>query len=114
MYEEFMEISAAYQDEPFLIYGSFPIGYCLSGAEPAVEQVWPDLDSYSRQQLAAALQELEQEQRWPLIVFAYTWGPDYRYAPEKWADIENFAIKNAYQVVYRSERFLVYSKENAQ
>ncbi len=111
MYQEFMEVSAPYRGGMAVIYGSFPIGHYLSDTQPALGQIWPDLPSYSLEQLQDALHRLEQEQSWPPLIFAYPFGPDYRYAPEKWLEIEAFAQRNAYTLSYQSEHFLLYSRE---
>lgn len=107
-YEEFSQIMAPYRDRELILYGSFPIGYWITGMQPALDQAWLDLDSYPAEKMETALAGLEQEQRWPVIAFSYTWGPDYIYAPEKWQLLEAFADKNGYEEVYRSEQFVVY------
>ena len=108
LYEEFLSLFQGCEGEPLLMYGSFPMGYYLSGMEPAAGQVWMDLDSYSVGQLNEALEDLEQRGEWPVIALAFPWWPDYIYAPEKWALLDSFAMRNGYEVAYQSETLVVY------
>ena len=110
MYEEFVELTQDQQGEPLLLYGSFPIGFYLSEMEPATGQIWMDLDSYSLEQMDEALDGLEEEQEWPVVIFAYTFGPDYRYGLDKWERLEQFVTDNEYGISYESPFFRMYEK----
>ena len=98
-----------YRQKKLLTYGNLPGLHYALGMDPALSNLWPDLDSYAYSDMESELQSLQGQSFW-IITAAKM--PDYTGdMQKKYSLLQDFIYNNGYEIEYRNEEFIVYGKE---
>ncbi len=95
-------------DEKVLLFGTVPGLSYVFDLEPAIDTIWPDLDSYSLQAFSNQLELLSQTKEAPVII----WGknsPEFAVTAQKTQLLLDYIDDGAYNKVFESDRFTVYT-----
>ena len=96
-------------DARLLTYGNLPGLHYALGMDPALSNLWPDLDSYACADMEAELQSLQGQSFW-IITAAKM--PEYTGdMQKKYSLLQDFIYNNGYGIKYRNEEFILYGKE---
>ncbi len=107
------ELYAALKDEGLLqdkvlLFGSVPgLAYILD-MEPAIDTVWPDLDSYSTSKFDDQLMELSTSGEIPAVIMGKDLA-EYANIDEKYDILMDYIVNHDYNKVFENDRFIVYS-----
>jgi hypothetical protein len=107
------ELYSALSDEGLLqdkvlLFGGVPgLSYILD-MEPAIDTVWPDLDSYSTAKFDDQLMELSASGSNPTVIVGQELA-DYANIGEKYGILMDYIVNHDYNKVFENNRFVVYS-----
>ena len=91
-----------------LLFGGVPgLSYILD-MEPAIDTVWPDLDSYSTTKFDDRLMELSASEGAPVVIIGQEMA-DYANIGEKYDILMDYIVNHDYNKVFENNRFVVYS-----
>ena len=94
--------------EKTLLFGGVPgLAYVLD-MEPAIDTVWPDLDSYATAKFDDQLMALSQDESGPVIIIGQE-RAEYANIDEKYDILMDYIVNHDYNKFFESERFIVYS-----
>ena len=111
------ELYRALQDEDILgkkaiLFGAVPGLSYIFDLEPAINTVWPDLDSYSTSKFSAELSRVSDEESDAPIVIMGQNLPEYANIQAKKDVLMDYIASNDYNKVFESDRFTVYAPAN--
>ena len=98
-------------EEKVLLFGAVPGLAYVFDMEPAINTVWPDLDSYSVQKFDDQLMDLALSEVKPVVVIGNEM-PEYANIHEKYDILLDYISVHDYNKVFESERFTVFSGGN--
>ena len=107
------ELYAALKDEGLLqdkvlLFGGVPgLSYILD-MEPAIDTVWPDLDSYSTSKFDDQLMELSTSGDTPAVILGKDLA-EYANIDEKYDILMDYIVNHDYNKVFENDRFIVFS-----
>ena len=109
------ELYAALSDEDLLrrkalLFGGVPGLSYIFDMEPAIDTVWPDLDSYSVDEFNHQLTELGTSGEEPLVIMGKDLA-EYANIDEKFDILMDYIDDHDYNKVFENDRFIVYSKD---
>ena len=91
-----------------LLFGGVPgLSYILD-MEPAIDTVWPDLDSYSTAKFDDRLMQLSTSGTVPTVIMGREMA-DYANIGEKYDILMDYIVNHDYNKVFENNRFVVYS-----
>ncbi len=109
------ELYAALKDEGLLqdkvlLFGGVPgLSYILD-MEPAIDTVWPDLDSYATSKFDDQLMELGTSGDTPAVILGKD-PAEYANIDEKYDILMDYIVNHDYNKVFENDRFLVFSSK---
>ncbi|WP_026520104.1 hypothetical protein [Butyrivibrio sp. FCS006] len=109
------ELYAALKDEGLLqdkvlLFGGVPgLSYILD-MEPAIDTVWPDLDSYSTSKFDEQLMELSTSGGAPSVIMGKDLA-EYANIDEKYDILMDYIANHDYNKVFENDRFMVFSSK---
>ncbi len=107
------ELYAALKDEGLLqdkvlLFGGVPgLSYILD-MEPAIDTVWPDLDSYATSKFDDQLMRLGTSGDTPSVIMGKDLA-EYANIDEKYDILIDYIVNHDYNKVFENDRFIVYS-----
>ncbi len=107
------ELYSALSDEGLLqdkvlLFGGVPgLSYILD-MEPAIDTVWPDLDSYSTAKFDKQLMDLSASGDAPTVIMGQEMA-DYANIEGKYDILMDYIVNHDYNKVFENNRFVVYS-----
>ncbi len=94
-------------DDPVILFGGVPgLGYLLD-IEPAIDTVWPDLDSYSTAKFDQQLTQVSTSGSLPTVIIGRN-RADYANIDEKYDILMDYILNHDYNSVFENDRFVVY------
>ena len=109
------ELYAALKDEGLLqdkvlLFGGVPgLSYILD-MEPAIDTVWPDLDSYATSKFDGQLMELGTSGDTPAVILGKD-PAEYANIDEKYDILMDYIVNHDYNKVFENDRFMVFSNK---
>ena len=109
------ELYAALKDEGLLqdkvlLFGGVPgLSYILD-MEPAIDTVWPDLDSYATSKFDGQLMELGTSGDSPAVILGKD-PAEYANIDEKYDILMDYIVNHDYNKVFENDRFMVFSNK---
>lgn len=109
------ELYAALKDEGLLqdkvlLFGGVPgLSYILD-MEPAIDTVWPDLDSYATSKFDGQLMELGTSGDTPAVILGKD-PAEYANIDEKYDILMDYIANHDYNKVFENDRFMVFSNK---
>lgn len=94
-----------------LLFGNVPGLSYVFDLEPAISTTWPDLDSYGFMRFQEELKGLDAQGITPAIIIGKG-GPDISTQELKSEALLDFMGNHDYNIVFESDRFIVYASEN--
>lgn len=96
-------------EDKVLLFGAVPGLSYIFDLEPAINTVWPDLDSYSTEKFDDQLMELSAtESKMPTVIMGKEL-PEYANINEKYDILLDYISVHGYNKVFESDRFIVFS-----
>ena len=96
-------------EEKVLLFGAVPGLSYIFDLEPAINTVWPDLDSYSTAKFDEQLMELSvSDGKMPTVIVGKEL-PEYANINEKYEILLDYISVHGYNKVFESDRFVVFS-----
>jgi hypothetical protein len=94
-------------DNSAILFGGVP-GLCyFMEMKPAIDTVWPDLDSYSTAKFDAQLTAVSTLDKLPTVIIGQNMA-DYANIDEKYDILMDYIINRDYNKVFENDRFIVY------
>ena len=109
------ELYAALKEEGLLqdkvlLFGGVPgLSYILD-MEPAIDTVWPDLDSYATSKFDGQLMELGTSGDSPAVILGKD-PAEYANIDEKYDILMDYIVNHDYNKVFENDRFMVFSNK---
>ena len=109
------ELYVALKDEGLLqdkvlLFGGVPgLSYILD-MEPAIDTVWPDLDSYATSKFDGQLMELGTSGDTPAVILGKD-PAEYANIDEKYDILMDYIVNHDYNKVFENDRFMVFSNK---
>jgi hypothetical protein len=97
--------------EKALLFGGVPGLAYIFDMEPAIDTVWPDLDSYSVEKFQGELDEIYESDLTPVVIIGNEMA-DYANIEAKYNILVDYITHHDYNKVFESERFIVYTRSN--
>ncbi len=97
--------------EKALFFGGVPGLAYIFDMEPAIDTVWPDLDSYSVEKFQGELGEISGEGLTPVVIIGKEMA-DYANIEAKYNILVDYITHHDYNKVFESDRFTVYAVGN--
>ena len=91
-----------------LLFGGVPGLSYIFDMEPAIDTVWPDLDSYSVTKFDEQLMELSTSGDTPAVIMGKDLA-EYANIDEKYDILMDYIVNHDYNKVFENDRFIVYS-----
>ena len=93
-----------------LLFGGVPgLSYILD-MEPAIDTVWPDLDSYATSKFDGQLMELGTSGDTPAVILGKD-PAEYANIDEKYDILMDYIVNHDYNKVFENDRFMVFSNK---
>ena len=93
-----------------LLFGGVPgLSYILD-MEPAIDTVWPDLDSYATSKFDGQLMELGTSGDTPVVILGKD-PAEYANIDEKYDILMDYIVNHDYNKVFENDRFMVFSNK---
>lgn len=98
------------QDTKAIFFGDVPgLAYILD-LEPAIDTVWPDLDSYTTEKFDDQLIAISTTEDCTPTVIISAQLPQYANTAEKYDILMDYIVNHDYNKVFESERFIVFAQ----
>ncbi len=94
-----------------MLFGGVPGLAYIFDLEPAIDTVWPDLDSYSTSKFEMRLTELCTSGSTPTVIIGKELA-EYANIGEKYDILMDYIANQDYNMVFESDRFIVYSSND--
>jgi hypothetical protein len=94
-----------------MLFGGVPGLAYIFDLEPAIDTVWPDLDSYSTSKFEIRLTELCTSGSTPTVIIGKELA-EYANIGEKYDILMDYIANQDYNMVFESDRFIVYSSND--
>ena len=109
------ELYAALKDEGLLqdkvlLFGGVPGLSYIFDMEPAIDTVWPDLDSYATSKFDGQLMELGTSGDTPAVILGKD-PAEYANIDEKYDILMDYIVNHDYNKVFENDRFMVFSNK---
>jgi hypothetical protein len=113
--ESLMELAEVLRDKNLLdkkvvLFNNVPGLSYIFDLEPAMNTVWPDLDSYSISEFENQIAKLQQSDAGHFVIMGTTMR-DYHGAERKYDILMDYIANRGYNKVFESDRFIVYSND---
>ena len=92
-----------------LFFGGVPGLSYIFDLEPAIDTVWPDLDSYSVEKFKDQLKGISEQNSEPIVIIGKEMA-DYANIEEKYNILVDYITQHDYNKVFESDRFTVYCR----
>ena len=96
-------------EDKAILFGGVPGLAYIFDLEPAIDTVWPDLDSYSVEKFDLQLQNLAvSKEQYPTVILGKDMS-DYANIDKKFDILVDYMNYQDYNMVFESDRFIVYT-----
>ncbi|WP_026650859.1 hypothetical protein [Butyrivibrio proteoclasticus] len=97
-------------DQKTILFGGIPGLAYVYDLEPAIDTIWPDLDSYTTETFDNQLMELSTSENPTPMIIVGAQMQDYANIGEKYDILLDYIANHDYNKVFESERFIVFTE----
>ena len=92
-----------------LLFGQVPGLAYIFDLKPAIDTVWPDLDSYTAERFAERLEEISESDEPEVMIICGKNIPEYSNIEAKYDILLDYIANRDYNIDFESDKFIVYT-----